>query len=331
MSPGPARVRIGPAGFSYPDWNGCVYPPHPRRDFDRLRWVARFFDLIELNVSFYRVPPASLATRWVDKVRDRPDFRFTAKLHRSLTHERVLDPQVVREVTAFLRPLVEAERLGTVLAQFPWSFRPTGENLDHLRRLRAAFPSWPLAVEVRHGAWARDGNLQALVSLGLTPVNVDQPRIGDSLAPFEPGFPAETAYVRLHGRNRDAWFDREAGRDARYDYLYGPDELAEWSRRIAAIARTAREVHVVTNNHFRGQAVANALELKARLRQPVPEIPRWLAEAVPSLLERLRAAGTAPRRVDDAEKRAEPDPAARVPGGGTPKAAPDPSQGDLFP
>jgi uncharacterized protein YecE (DUF72 family) len=332
------RIRIGPAGFSYADWNGRVYPPGIPRGFDRLGWMARFFDLIEINVSFYRVPAPEMAARWTDKVRDRTDFLFTVKLHRSLTHERNVDPAVVEGMIEFLTPLAEAERLGPLLAQFPWSFRPTEANLDHLRRLREAFAAFPLAVEVRHGAWGRDERLEMLASLDVTPVRVDQPRIGDSLGPIEIQ-PRDVAYVRLHGRNHAAWFDPKAGRDARYDYLYGPHELKEWTGRIEEIARAAREVHVVTNNHFRGQAVANALELKARLGQPVPEIPAWLEEAVPGLLERLRAEGATPTEVDAREAASEerggrePNPRSgdgREPDGESGPDSSPPAQGNLF-
>jgi len=89
--------------------------------------------------------------------------------------------------------------------------------------------------------------------------------------------------VRLHGRNQEAWFRKGAGRDAKYDYLYREDELAEWIERIHEIARASEKTYVFTNNHYRGQAPANALQILSKLRGgPVP-VPSPLVEAYPFL------------------------------------------------
>jgi hypothetical protein len=124
-------------------------------------------------------------------------------------------------------------------------------------------------------------------------------------------------YLRMHGRNRASWFAAGAGRDARYDYLYRDDELQEWARRIVPLAQRARATYVVTNNHFEGKAVANALQLRALLGLPVDEVPADLARAYPSLVGDLRAHGArAGVRVDPGTPRS----------GGEPGSA----QGDLF-
>ncbi len=73
------------------------------------------------------------------------------------------------------------------------------------------------------------------------------------------------AYVRFHGRNYEKWFAHEESWE-RYNYLYSKDELAPWVDRIDRMARN-KEAYVITNNHFRGQAVVNAAELKEALGQ----------------------------------------------------------------
>ncbi|MCK5713481.1 MAG: DUF72 domain-containing protein, partial [Hyphomicrobiaceae bacterium] len=49
-------IYIGPAGWSYPDWAGSVYPPKKQRDFDPLEFISSYFNLIEINSTFYRLP-----------------------------------------------------------------------------------------------------------------------------------------------------------------------------------------------------------------------------------------------------------------------------------
>ena len=103
--------------------------------------------------------------------------------------------------------------------------------------------------------------------------------------------PGRLGYLRLHGRNAAAWFDRDAGRDQRYDYLYGPQELEGVVGRIRTLAGAKDETYVVTNNHFGGKAVANALEILASLRGgPVPAPPELL-RAFPRLASRARVEG----------------------------------------
>lgn len=91
------------------------------------------------------------------------------------------------------------------------------------------------------------------------------------------------AYVRLHGRNRDNWFREDAGRNARYDYLYSEDELKPWLQKLASIRKRAQEIYAITNNHYRGQAVVNAFELQAGLGMPVPPLPKHLVDEYPRL------------------------------------------------
>jgi uncharacterized protein YecE (DUF72 family) len=81
-------IRVGPAGWSYKDWEGIVYPEKPGKKFDPLEYLSRFFDTIEVNSSFYRPPTASTTRSWANRVAANKQFTFTAKLHRVFTHER---------------------------------------------------------------------------------------------------------------------------------------------------------------------------------------------------------------------------------------------------
>jgi uncharacterized protein YecE (DUF72 family) len=212
-------------------------------------------------------------------VRGNPDFRFTAKLWQRFTHGeagvrgrgsgvRVDDAWTsdeVRAVTEGFAVLRDEGRLGAVLAQFPWSFRATEENRDHLRRLAEDFALWPVVIELRHGSWARREHARLLKELGLGYCNIDQPVIGDAVGPSA-GATGAIGYVRFHGRNYAHWIAHEETAQ-RYDYLYTADELRPWVERVRKVAGAdgVVDVYVITNNHYEGKGPANALMLRAML------------------------------------------------------------------
>ncbi len=288
----PQDVRVGSAGWSYPDWEGPVYPrPHPR-GFDPLAFLARYLDLVEVNASFYALPRADVARRWVRRVADRPGFSFLAKVHRELTHEpgNRLSPTTVRAFLEGVRPLEEAGRLSALLAQFPVSFRHDAANLGRLADLAEHLDRVPLVVELRHRSWFEAGALDRVGALGLSVAWIDLPAAADHPPPDVPRV-GPVGYVRLHGRNAAAWFDRRAGRDERYDWLYAPDDLDRIAARVREAAAGGRRTYLVTNNHYGGKAVANALELKGRLAGTPPLAPETVRRAFPRLVEATRLDG----------------------------------------
>ncbi|HET6348340.1 MAG TPA: DUF72 domain-containing protein [Candidatus Krumholzibacteria bacterium] len=278
------RIHIGPAGWDYPDWDGVFYPPRSRR-FDALAFVASYFTLVEINSTFYRVPPPHLTRRWAERVASRPHFMFTLKAHRSLTHEgRNTAPTELPALRNAIDPLVDANRLGAVLLQFPWSFRFDEDARRVLSaRVRDLHP-YPLAVEVRHASWEQPDAAQFLASLDVTVCGIDQPVIGESIPPYHYRAGPAGTYFRLHGRNYRNWFAAGAGRDARYDYLYSPEELSPWAGVIRSAAETTA-AYVVLNNHFRGQAPANAFELAFQLFGRKLPAPERLRQAIPRLAD----------------------------------------------
>ena len=161
-------IRVGPAGWSYPDWEGAVYPRQKPRGFHPLRMLARYVDCIEINSSFYATPRADYCERWVDLVRDRPDFRFTAKLQNVFTHQQLdeeFDPSA-RSYLAGLEPLRAAGRLSACLVQFPLSFHRTRPAFDRLARLAETFGHLKLVLEVRHRSWFDADSLGEITRLG---------------------------------------------------------------------------------------------------------------------------------------------------------------------
>ena len=280
-------IRFGPAGWEYDDWAGRVYPDPAPRGFDRLSYLARWFATVEVNATFYRPFPAGVAARGAERAAVRPGFRFAVKLWRRFTHERG-EPWTADDVTqarAVPDRLAEARMLGAALLQFPWSFKRTDANEEWLRALFGAFGGLPLVVEVRHASWDAPEVYAELAGEGVGFVNVDQPLFRRSLRPSAV-VTAPVAYVRVHGRNWRDWFRRSAPRDRRYDYLYTSEELVPWAERVQALAGSARapDVYVVTNNHFRGQAPANAKMLEAMVEGRRVDVPPELLRTYPGAL-----------------------------------------------
>ena len=284
------KIRIGPAGWAYKDWEGIVYPQKPGAKFDPLEYLARFFNTVEINSSFYRPFTAATANSWARRVASA-DFVFTAKLHRAFTHERgkgtLEDEKAVREG---MDALSSQEKLGAMLLQFPWSFKNTDDDRLYLAKLLDRFKDYPLVLEVRHSSWNNPQIYEWLEEIGVGICNVDQPLFAKSIKPAAVTT-AQVGYVRLHGRNYQDWFREKAPRDDRYNYLYSIDELEPWIARIKEIAAKTKQTYVITNNHFRGQAVVNALEIKSSLAEQHVPAPAPLFKKYPELIDSAMAEG----------------------------------------
>ncbi len=301
-------IRVGPAGWSYPDSPGHVYPATVPSRFDALAFLVPYFDTIEVNATFYRPQPAKTFTSWVKRVAPNPDFRFTVKLWQLFTHgttrtgpesrvaggERAAGDwtrEEIRMVTEGLDVLRAHGRLGALLAQFPWSLKPDAAGRERLARVADAFRGWPLVAEVRHGRWGRPESLAFLRELGVAFTNLDQPVIGESLPPtaHATGSPG---YVRFHGRNYEHWFAERSGPSSsttaqRYDYLYSAEELAPWVGRIRTLGATdgVTDVYVITNNHYEGKGPANALMIRSLLEGRRVKAPPVLFDTYRETLE----------------------------------------------
>ncbi len=279
-----ARVKVGVAGWYYPDWQGSVYPTGEARPKDHLKYLAGFVDVIEINNTFYRPPDTHAVDDWCGRVADIEDFRFTIKLWQRFTHSReeMWRSSEVDDFLQRIRPIFEKGLSGALLAQFPHSFHRTKENTAYLKRLLRHLEGIPVVVEMRHYTWGSADVLAMFDELGAGVCSIDQPMFRGSLGPLE-RVSGNIAYIRLHGRNKADWFNEKAGRDDRYNYLYSEEELVPWIERARRMARKAGEVYVIANNHFRGQAVCNALMFKALLLERQVRAPSVLLESFPLL------------------------------------------------
>jgi uncharacterized protein YecE (DUF72 family) len=289
-----SQIYIGPAGWAYKDWDGTVYPAQIKKEKHPVEYLARYFDLIEINTSFYGHIRPELGRFWCRKAKAvNPDFLFTAKLNRAFTHSPIAvvestSAKTIRfsdkdedDAKAGLNAIAEEGMLGALLMQFPISFRNTSENREHLELLIRQFREYPLVVEVRHASWQNEGILRYFAEKNVAFCNIDQPILGEAVTPSE-HVTSGIGYVRLHGRRYDQWFEPEKSSD-RYDYLYKPGELEDWKTNIENVAKKAKVAFVVANNHFEGKAPANALELKSMISGKKVKAPETLVKTYPRL------------------------------------------------
>ncbi|MBA7634738.1 hypothetical protein ES703_42328 [subsurface metagenome] len=264
------QVYIGIAGWSYPDWKGIVYT---NSKVDQLGYVSKFVDCLEINSTFYRPPFEKTTKSWLEKTSNRPDFFFTAKLHRSFTHEGKVDAEIVKYFHKGFEPFLEAGKLKHLLIQFRYDFDDTNWNRQHLTKIVRNFSeAFSLVVEVRHKSWQMPDALDFLEQLGVSVCNLDYPTTWNSFD-MQQCTVGRNGYFRMHGRNVEKWFSK-AGRDETYDYYYNEDELTQIKQRVDELAKAFETLTVIANNHYRGAELANALELKALIsgqKQPVPE------------------------------------------------------------
>ncbi len=267
------RNYFGPAGWSYPDWKGVVYPKgmkiHP------LNYLENYFNMIEINTSFYHLPKHSIVENWC-KLITKKDFLLTMKLGQKFTHEREgISKEDIEGYKNVFSTVKYHERLGGILIQFPWSFINIGENMDHLKKLIEWFNDFPLIVEVRHITWHKKKFFEFLNKNNVGFCNIDQPETRNSIK-LTDYVTSDIGYLRLHGRNKKDWFDKNTNRDKRYNYLYQGEELKELTGTIRTIHEKGLKTFVVGNNHFKGQAVVNLLQLQSEIAGTNSALPEPL-------------------------------------------------------
>ncbi len=248
-----SRVLIGTSGFSYKDWLGNFYPQFvPQADF--LKFYSSKFTTVEIDMTFYRIPTEEMVVRWARTVPD--NFVFAAKFPQTVTHEGTTASRLedARTFTTVMRHL--GAKLGPLLLQFPYSFKPEQEDLL-MRLIGAMPPDMRISVELRNKAWLdrehifncmRDKN----IALCLTE------------HPWMPRLKLQTAdfvYVRFLGDHRKI--------EENFSYVREPkeEELKWWRDLIAEVAASGKDLYAYFNNHFSGHAPSTAFRLLEMLEE----------------------------------------------------------------
>jgi uncharacterized protein YecE (DUF72 family) len=275
-----AQIYIGTSGWSYPKgegtWKGFFYP---QGKINELEYYSQFFNTVEINSSFYRPPDPGYVYNWARKVPD--NFLFTVKLWQKFTH-----PKMYKEATGdeaaisqadvdlfnrSIEPLVKYGKLGVLLAQFPPSFTNDDFGRQILNAVVRTFGHYRLAVELRHRSWSDDENTTRLLTENnISWVQIDEPKFKSSVAEELP-LTSDVAYFRFHGRNREMWWQGDS--ETRYKYLYSTEEIAELADKVRIAAEKGKLTFALFNNHWRGYAPRNAVDMKKAMRLPFTELP----------------------------------------------------------
>jgi uncharacterized protein YecE (DUF72 family) len=170
-----------------------------------LDYYVRHFATVEVNATYYRIPPPSTLDAMERKT--PPGFEFVVKAHHDMTHDQSLDADLYRSFARAVEPLRMAGKLSGVLAQFPYAFRRNADSEAFLLEMKRRLPEAPIFVEFRHVSWVRDDLFPWLEERGLGYVSVDEPDL-PGLVPPVARATGEIAYVRLHGRNKENWWGK---------------------------------------------------------------------------------------------------------------------------
>jgi uncharacterized protein YecE (DUF72 family) len=278
-----AKIRVGTASWTDHE---PFYPPEYNKaamKSQRISYYARYFNLVEVDSTFYALQPQRNFQLWAERTPD--DFVFDVKAYGELTwHHRdeagEANPPSAETFAKFsemLAPIRDVGKLGAILFQFPPWYKDTEESREYLASLRDFLPNDTLTIEFRNRSWvegrALDETRALLRDHRLAYTNVDEPQLGSGSVPpvvmvTDPHF----SMFRFHGRNARAWYGRNlASSRQRFDYLYSEAELQPWAERIERVAQelAGSEVHAITNNNARNYAVVNALDLESLLGLPV--------------------------------------------------------------
>jgi uncharacterized protein YecE (DUF72 family) len=255
---GPGEVRVGTSGYSFEDWRGVFYPEKIQKG-KMLDYYVQHFPTVEINSTYYRIPHPAVMANIVKKAPGT--FDFMIKVPQSFTHRRQNIEIDFEKYLEALKPLEDNGRLSGVLAQFPYSFRYSPNALDYIANLAEALRPRPLFAEFRNNGWVNRPMYDRLKAEGIGYVCVDEPQLKGLLRP-DAFATTDTAYVRLHGRNNEHWWQ---GGALRYDYSYSTDELQEWVEKVRKLRAGVKRVYVFFNNCHLGQAVGNAREFMSML------------------------------------------------------------------
>lgn len=205
----------------------CGWNRFPEKG-DRLANYAKVFDVVEVNSTFYRLPRISTVQRWRDKADEiNPDFEFTVKVWKKITHEDVFSSEVSMDAFEKTKEIAKALCARFLLFQSPASFKPTRNNIMKAKRFFSKInrEKFILGWEVR---WAKEWTEDIVTSLF---EELDLEHVVD---PFrQESFRKKVGYYRLHGFGKRM-----------YDYTFSDEEL----RKLMQKTKNAKNSYIFFNN-----------------------------------------------------------------------------------
>lgn len=280
------KIIVGMGGWSLPSFDLHFYPPEAQtaRSFRKLEFYSRFFDMVEVNATFYSTElNAKNAQQWLEDASGNKNFVFAVKLFQGFTHSRDATKNEESAVHSMLGPLNENQKLAGLVLQFPSSVHLTKENRDHLANLAGLFKKYFLFVDVRHQSWNSSDGRRFLEDHRLHLINVDLPQIGGHI-PLTSAASDGIAYFRLMGRNAGQWFKGDKG--GRYRYLYSPEELQGLVDHMRGTLSGDSKAFAVFHNDPQANSLYNGFQVR-HLIDPNkrPKAPETLVKTFPQLKE----------------------------------------------
>lgn len=220
-------------------------------DKSMLQQYSSIFDTVEIDSSFYRFPDQGTIlglTRYTPR-----NFVFSAKMNKKFTHELrlKLDERAQTELDSFcelLDPLLAQDKLACILIQLPPSLN---QDDGLLQGFLAALPRrFNYSMEFRHRSWLVPSTYATLSKYDVAYCIVDEP-----LLPPEVHVTSDLGYIRWHGRGERPW----------YDYRYTQDQLTDWLPKIEEVRANTKQTLGIFNNHFRGYAPENCIQMMKML------------------------------------------------------------------
>jgi uncharacterized protein YecE (DUF72 family) len=252
------EVLVGMGGWELPPFNRVFYPIKSEKGFRKLEYFSRFFDLVEVNSTFYNTSlSAAQAHRWLEDVSENRKFVFTVKLYRGFTHTFDATHNDALAVHRLLDPLRDAKKFAGLVIQFPSSFNKTSERQAHLVKLRTLFPEDRLFLDLRHTTWNEKLFYQFCRENGFNLINVDLPHLPGHM-PLNSFEWDGVAYFRMMGRNAEAWSRPQSG--DRYLYRYSEEELHDLIQRIKQA--NAHKTYVVFHNDRQAFSLVNGRQVE---------------------------------------------------------------------
>ena len=230
---------IGTSGWHYDHWQDRFYP----KTLTKAKWLefyASHFTTVELNNSFYRLPSETAFTTWHDS--SPANFTFAVKVSRFITHIKRLKNSEEAVDNFISRAKILAEKLGPLLYQLPPNMHRNDEILESF--LSTLPQGMKHVFEFRHQSWLEDKVFEILHKHNIGFCVFDMPSVSCPLVAT-----ADFAYIRFHGST------------GLYFSCYSDEELADWAKRLANLARNLEAIYIYFNNDAEAFAVRNAITL----------------------------------------------------------------------
>ncbi|MBA7634005.1 hypothetical protein ES703_41576 [subsurface metagenome] len=234
---------IGTSGWHYDHWQDRFYP----KTLTKAKWLefyASHFTTVELNNSFYRLPSETAFTTWHDS--SPTNFTFAVKVSRFITHIKRLRNSEEAVDNFISRAKILAEKLGPLLYQLPPNMHRNDEILESF--LSTLPQGMKHVFEFRHQSWLEDKVFEILHKHNIGFCVFDMPSVSCPLVAT-----ADFAYIRFHGST------------GLYFSCYSDEELADWAKRLANLARNLEAIYIYFNNDAEAFAVRNAITLRRYL------------------------------------------------------------------